>query len=280
MVEEIRPIDCRINIPKALRATAEAAVETEKATGRGGLLGLFPGMAERERDMTPDELVAEMDKAGVDKGIITLYDDADKDWVTELIKKYPGKFFPGAPINPNVRGIMNEIRRVKSLVNEFGLQVIRVGGWRLGVPCTDNRLFPFYTLAIEYDLKVNVNVGYPGPPGIARTQHPVYVDELCYLFPELKVVQSHTGHPWMEEAIHNVIKYPNCYLQTDSYRPRYFPPEFVQHMNTRAQDKVIWATAYPLINFKTSLDDVKDLPLRDHVRCKYLRENALRLFKW
>jgi predicted TIM-barrel fold metal-dependent hydrolase len=79
--------------------------------------------------------------------------------------------------------------------------------------------------------------------------------------------------------MHNVIKYPNCYAMTNAYRPKYFSAQFIQHLNTRAQDKVLWATEYPLLTFERSLDDVAQLPLRDHVRPKYLRENALRLFK-
>lgn len=125
-------------------------------------------------------------------------------------------------------------------------------------------------------------ISWPPWPCLARTQDPHYVDELCYLFPELKVVQIHggTGNPYMEVAVHNVIKYPHCYLLTDTYRPKYFPPEFIQHLNTRAQDKILWGTAYPIVTFKRSLDDVEQLPLRDHVRPKYLGENALNLFNF
>ena len=282
MAEEIKAIDGLITIPRTLMMTPEEAIKAEEAGGQGGLLELFPGMAARQKALTPEDLVAEMDETGVEKGMLNIDSDAAREFVIEALKKYPGKFFPGTPVNPIEKGIMNEIRRVKKDIDECGLQVIRFGGWRLGVPCTDNRLFPFYALAIEYDLKVHINVGYPGPAGIARTQDPLNVDELCYLFPELKVLQTHgaVDPASMEVAVHNVIKYPNCYILTNAYRPRYFPPEFIQHLNTRAQDKVLWATEYPLLTFKRSLDDVKELPLRDHVRPKYLRENALSLFKF
>jgi len=281
MAEKIKAVDCLILVPKAREMAGKEGIEAEEAAGRGGILGLFPGAAERfERGASQEELVAVMDEAGVEKGMLSIHDDADKEWVMEAMKQYPGKFLPRLRISPIENGIMDEIRRVKRFISECGLQIITITGYYLGVPCTDNRLFPFYALAIEYDLKVAISVGYPGPAGFARAQSPLYVDEVCYFFPELKVIQTHLGHPWIEEAIHNVIKYPNCYLQTNEYRPKYFPPEFVHHMNTRAQDKVLWASGYPLIAFNRSLDDVENLPLRDHVRPKYLRENALHLFKF
>ena len=284
MSEEIKAIDGVIVIP-GTNISGKAAEEAEKAendTGQGGVLGLFQGMADRDKPVLPKELVAEMDAAGVEKGVISSESEWHRDWIKDAIKQYPGKFVPATVINPVEKGIMNEIRRVKSWIDEIGVQIIRVAGFRLGVPCTDHRLFPFYTMAIEYDLKVHINVGYPGPAGIARNQDPLHVDELCYYLPELKVVQTHGGvaHPYVEIAIQNVIKYPNCYLMTNASRPKYFPTEFIQHLNTRAQDKVIWGTEYPLVTFQRSLDDIKELPLREHVLPKYLRENILRLVKF
>jgi len=278
---EIKAIDGLILRPKALGKSKEKAVEAEKAIGKGGLLQLFPESADRQKDMTPEELVAEMDKAGVEKGLLNIRRPEDLEWVMEAIKKYPGKFiFCGVRFYPITQGIMNELRRLKDLMNKCPFQSIRVAGWELGVPCTDSRLFPFYTFAIEHDLKVSIPIGYPGPAGLARNQDPLYVDEICYLFPELKVIQSHPGHPWTDVAIQNVIKYPNCYLKTNAFRPKYLPPELIQNLNTRAQDKIIWASEYPLISFKDSLDDVRNLPIREPVRRKYLRDNLLRLFKF
>jgi predicted TIM-barrel fold metal-dependent hydrolase len=281
MVDKVKAVDCLILCPKPRIAAGQGGTESEKTEGRGGIFGLFPGVAERfARGMSHEELVAAMDEAGVENGMISIHDDEDEKWVTGIMEKYPGKFLARLRINPVQNGIMNEIRRVKSFMQEYGLQVITITGYYIGVPCTDKQLFPFYSLAIEHDIKVCIAVGYPGPAGLARTQSPLFVDEVCYLLPELKVIQTHLGHPWVEEAVHNVIKYPNCYLQTNEYRPKYFPPEFVHHLNTRAQDKILWASGHPTITFQKSLDDVAKLPIRDHVRPKYLRENALRLFKF
>jgi len=57
MIEGIKIIDGRINIPRAIKRqqkvlTAQEAIEEEKVGGRGGLLELFTGMAERKSDGT------------------------------------------------------------------------------------------------------------------------------------------------------------------------------------------------------------------------------------
>jgi hypothetical protein len=58
MTEEIKAIDGLITIPRALGVTAQEAVSAEESAGRGGLLELFPGVANRQKDMTPEELVS------------------------------------------------------------------------------------------------------------------------------------------------------------------------------------------------------------------------------
>jgi hypothetical protein len=277
MPQEIKAIDGLVHIPREINPPSR-----QHTDGQASVFDLFPGYAERQQRTTPEMLKDMLTRAGVDKAVITMRsdDDEDRDWIMDAMRKFPGSFIMGAPINPVAKGIVNELRRVRDLMRDCQLQLIRVRPYMLGVPCTDARLFPFYSLAIENGLKVHVNIGYPGPAGLARLQTPLFVDELCYTFPELVVIQTHTGHPWMEDAVHNVVKYPNCYLMTNSYRPRHFPPEFIQHLNTRAQDKILWGTEYPTVPFQTSLEDVEALPLREHVRPKYLRENILKLFRF
>lgn len=280
MTHDVKSVDCLILCPRP-RSTGGQAVAAEQAAGRGGIMGLFPGAAERfAQGLTQEELVALMDRVGIEKGMVSVHSPEEQEWVFDLIRKYPGRFLARMRIEPMPNGIMNEVRRIKRLIIDHKIQVITITGYYLGVPCTDRMLFPLYTLAIEHDVKVCIAVGYPGPAGLARTQSPLFVDEICYLFPEMKVVQTHLGHPWVEEAVHNVIKYPNCYLQTNEYRPKYFPAEFIHHLNTRAQDKIMWASGYPTVSFETSLGDVKALPLREHVRPRFLRENALKLYRF
>jgi len=56
---------------------------------------------------------------------------------------------------------------------------------------------------------VIVNTGIPGPPMPAEPQRPLYLDEVCLFYPELKIVMAHGADPWWGEAIRLLLKYPN-----------------------------------------------------------------------
>ena len=107
--------------------------------------------------------------------------------------------------------------------------------------------YPVYAKCIELDLPIAINTGIPGPPMPGKCQDPMYLDEVCVFFPELKLVMAHGADPWWDVAIRLMIKYRNLYLQTSAYAPRYFPPQLIHFMNTRGQDKIMFASDHPVL---------------------------------
>ena len=51
-------------------------------------------------------------------------------------------------------------------------------------------------------------------------------------------------------------------------------------MNTRGQTKVLFASDHPVLSFERCVIEAEALPLREGVLEKYLRENALAVFRW
>ena len=49
-------------------------------------------------------------------------------------------------------------------------------------------------------------------------------------------------------------------------------------MNTRGQDKIIYASDHPVLSMKRCITEAEQLDLREGVLDKYLRANAERLF--
>jgi predicted TIM-barrel fold metal-dependent hydrolase len=97
-------------------------------------------------------------------------------------------------------------------------------------------------------------------------------------FPELTIVGIHVGVPWTEEMIAMAWKHPNVYIGTDAHSPKYWPESFVKYINTFGQDKVIFGTDFPILDFKRARDEVENLGLRDMPKEKLLRSNAMRIY--
>jgi predicted TIM-barrel fold metal-dependent hydrolase len=90
---------------------------------------------------------------------------------------------------------------------------------------------------------------------------------------------THIGYPWIGTVLRNLLRWENCYLATNAYAPKYWPQELVDHIRTRGQDKVMYATEFPVIGWERSLREIGDHDFSDSVRSKLLGENARQLLK-
>ena len=101
---------------------------------------------------------------------------------------------------------------------------------------------------------------------------------VCLHFPQLKICMAHGADPWWGVAIRLMIKYRNLHLMTSAYSPRYFPPELVHFMNTRGQEKILFASDHPVLSTERCIKEAHELDLRPGVLDKFLYGNAERLF--
>jgi predicted TIM-barrel fold metal-dependent hydrolase len=221
------------------------------------------------------ELLRQMDAAGVERAIVTI-DAHNPEPFDDIVRAFPGKFLPSAVVDP-LAG-METLRLIERLATHHGLALVRMIPFMVNRPPNDKAYYPVYAKCIELGLPVSVTTGIPGPPMPAEPQRPL--DEVCLYFPELTLVMAHGADPWWGEAIRLLLKYPNLYMMTSAYAPQYLPAELIHFMNTRGTDKILFASDHPVLSFERCLREAEALPLRDGVLARYLRENALRVFRW
>lgn len=228
------------------------------------------------RDISVDELIDIMDRTGVEKAIISTSAESPSSLALAFPASRPDRFVLSAYVDP--RNGMDAVRALELLVREHPVALARVTPFMINLPPDDRIYYPLYAKCIELDLPISVNTGLPGPPAPGRCQDPMYLDEVCLFFPELKLVMAHGADPWWNVAIRLMIKYANLYLMTSAYAPRYLPPELLHYMNTRGQDKIMFATDHPVLSIERCIQEAQGLDLREGVLDKFLYQNAERLF--
>ncbi len=221
--------------------------------------------------------VEQMDKFNIEKAMIGFSEDETS---MKAYNNYPDRFFFDVPINPNDG--MDEIRRVKRLHKEYGIKALSVfpAGTVPQVAINHPHLYPFYAACVEMDIPIAINVGVPGPRIPLATQRVELLDEVCWFFPELKIVMRHGAEPWEDLAIKLMIKYPNLYYSTSAFAPRYYPKSIIDYANTsRGSDRIIYAGYFPMgLSLERIFSDLENVPFKEEVWPKFLRENAKRVF--
>jgi predicted TIM-barrel fold metal-dependent hydrolase len=266
---DVRAIDCWVNV--SVGSSRERAPDYAVRTSE-----YFRQSKDFFKTFSADELIAIMDQVGVEKAVVTLQADNPSEKILAFPKAYPGRFFLSVLVDP--RKGMSVLWALEKLVKEHPVVMARVVPFFFELPPDDRVYYPLYAKCIELDLPISVNTGLPGPPKPGECQNPIHLDQVCYFFPELKISMAHGADPWWGIAIRLMIKYKNLHLMTSAYAPKYFPPELIHFMNTRGQDKIIFASDHPVLPMERCINEAKELDLREGVLEKFLYHNAERLF--
>ena len=90
----------------------------------------------------------------------------------------------------------------------------------------------------------------------------------------------HGAEPWEKLAWKLMLKWPNLYYMPSAFAPKHYPSEIIEYANKRGADKVMYAGYFPAgLTLERIFTEMPNVPFRDAVWPKFLRENALRVFK-
>ena len=222
--------------------------------------------------------VQKMDEHNIERAMFGV--DDHNEVAKEALERYPDRFFCSYHANPN--NGMDEVRKIERLHGEYGIKSVTAfpSGLCPQVPINDKRWYPIYAKCVELDLPFACCVGVPGPRLPMAPQKVDLIDEVCWFFPELKFVMRHGAEPWTDLAVKLMLKYPNLSYMTSAFAPRHYPKAIVDYANTRGADKIMYAGYFPMgLSLERIFTELPEVPLKDEVWPKFLRENAIRVFK-
>jgi hypothetical protein len=216
----------------------------------------------------------EMDRFGVERGMIGLGGDVSE----RALKDHPDRFFASLDVDPNEG--MEAVRKIVRAREQFGIRAVTAfpAGCFPQVPIDDKKFYPIYAKCCELRLPIFVCAGVPGPRLPMACQHVERIDVVMYDFPDLVFVTRHGCEPWEQLAMKLMLKWPNLYYSTSAFAPKHYPKAIVDYANTRGADKIIYAGYFPMgLSLERIMTDMPNVPFRDHVWPKFLRENAIKV---
>jgi predicted TIM-barrel fold metal-dependent hydrolase len=227
------------------------------------------------------ELLDEMDGLGVERAILlTPLSSETPGRALRFVEQRPDRFSLGVGGLDLLRP-MPTLRKLEAFARNHPTSYAVIGPsfWGDGLyPPSDAVYYPLYTKCCELELPLCLNTGIPGPPLPGEPQNPMHLDRVCVRFPELKLCMIHGADPWWEVAIRLMIKYANLRLMTSAWSPRRLPDALIHFLNTRGQDRILFASDSPVLSITRCVSEARDLDLRPGVHDKYLYANAERFF--
>lgn len=243
------------------------------------------------RGISLDEMLRRMDEAGIEKSMLIAAKVGPKqhsacyhvpyDLVAAAARQHPDRFYCLAGIDPTEG--MAGIRALEHAVSELGFIGAHTYPHWFELAPDHARYYPFYAKCVELDVPIQMQVGqsmiYDKSFPRRSVGRPITIDSVACDFPELKIIGIHIGIPWTDEMIAMAWKHENVFIGSDAHAPRYWPPSFVHYINTYGQDKVLFGTDFPVLDFEKTMRQIDDIGIRDQAKRKLLRDNAIRVYK-
>ncbi len=242
-----------------------------------------------------DTLLSQMELAKIDKAVLLPIDCTttygcklpSNEAVSKLVNEYPDKFVGFGSVDPHKKDAVKEISDV---VESMGLRGLKLSPPLQKFSPNDFTLMsPIYKKIEELDVPVVIHSGmfwqFTEKLSISK---PILFDEVALKHPNLKIVLSHFGFPWIWEATVVIMKHPNIYV--DLANPftttpfEHFELIFNRILGKRVvesciEKKILFGSCFPRIEIDKMVKALKRLPLEEKTINRIFSENAKTLLK-
>jgi hypothetical protein len=274
-------IDFRVRPPVGGFLKMAAYLEAERRDKTTRIHGFEPAPSVLQHSMSL--LLKEMDAAGVTTGVVVgrhsgRFGSISNEEVAQVIKDHPGRFVGAASIDPTNRKVAAK-QIADAIKNDFRAINIEPGSYAQPMLVDDRRLYPIYAQCEDAKVPVIIMAGGSAGPDLSYTE-PVHLDRVAADFPDLKIVVSHGGWPWVHEMLHIAFRRPNIYLSPDQYLAN-LPgsDDYVRAADGYLADRFLYGSSYPFTPVDAYAAWFKRLPIRPESMKKVLYRNAAALLK-
>ena len=230
------------------------------------------------------QVVEGMLKRGVELAVITGRDcettygfPANNGSILEFVRAYPEIFVGFWGIDPH-KG-MKAVQEVVHVIEDLGMRGIATDPYLAHIPPHEARYYPIYSKCAELNVPVFITMAPPPevPRAVMDYVDPRHVDIVARDFPELTIIMSHGGYPFVNEAVFTCMRNANVYMDLSEYELAPMSDIYVQALQSAISDKVVFASAHPFIEQSEAIAIYSRMKLPDEVRRKVMYENAMRI---
>ena len=242
----------------------------------------------RTKIATADDLLSEMDQAGVDMSIMCGFGwsshelcTMQNDYMIDCIARHPDRLAAVAAVQP-----LDPDRALAEAKRCVGLGMVGVGELMpdgQGYQLDDlDRLGAFFEGAEKMRLVVlshatePVGRHYPGKESVT----PDVIWNLVQSYPRLRLVLAHWGggYPFYELMPEVRGASQNIYYDSAASTYLYSPQVFLHIGQIVGFHRVLWATDFPVLTQRRFIQRVRQLPLEEGELEAVLGGNAVRIF--
>ena len=285
-LENASVIDFRVRVPATLCPKIDTPQQNK--TQYDAVLSIADKYAHAQ---TVEDLLSQMDSNGVDHAIVHAEHehgdvaDALNRAVAGMVAENPDRFTGIGTVSLDNFSIKRALQQIDDCV-ELGMIGLSIEPAFFNMTLDEKKLYPVYAKAMENNLLVALHTGinYTTHQPMAG-ENPILLDQIACDFPDLTIVASHGGWPWINEMVAVARKHPQVYIEFGGIAPKYVAAQGsgweVMHrfMNSVLKDQILYGTDWPTMDHQRTLKEWREMGLKPEVLERLLAGNARALIK-
>ncbi len=241
------------------------------------------GFASRKA-ATLEEEIAMLGELGVVKAVVTGRDISStvatastNPGMLECLAAAPELFLGFYGIDPH-KG-MDAVRAFRSAIHDHGVGGGSIDPGMSRLPASDARYYPFYAMCCEENIPMAVTTGCSTgmPQVLLEHMAPWHLDRVATDFPELKLIISHGGYPFITETLALALRHAHVFVDFSASNRLPQAELYVQAANGALMKKMLFSSAHPFEHIRDTLGFYAALPLCDEARRHLMYANAASL---
>lgn len=232
-----------------------------------------------------DECAAQLRELGVEKAVITGRDiestfatPSSNPLVDASVEAFPSLFIGVYGFDPH-KG-MQGYRAMKAALREKRSAGASIEPGMARCPVDNALYYPLYALCCDLGVPVMVTAGLsPYMPGVLLdSTAPARLDKVASDFPELRMLISHGGYPWVNETIAVCMRHRNLFIDFSSTAGKPMSEQYALAASGSLSDRFVFSSANPFADVDKALAGVMNMDLTEETRRNVLYNNARKLF--
>jgi predicted TIM-barrel fold metal-dependent hydrolase len=249
---------------------------------------------------SPENLIRDMDEAGIDKSILIAVDYGlapglskpkvsimeYNRWVADVADQYSDRLIAFVGVDPRRK---NAVEILEKAVQEWGMK-----GLKLYPPCgfypNEPIVTPLWEKSNELGIPVMVHSGPTFPQLKMKYSEPIYLEDVLIKYPNLNIIIAHSGGSvWAEEVIGLRQFRDNVYADISGWQGtayaagKEYATQRIVQVYVFLRSKCLFGSDWPAfnhqINNKEWVNMINGLNMETKLKKKLLGENAEKVLK-
>jgi len=279
-IDKAKIIDFRVRVPPGIYP--DVKTPKENSAQYNAVLSLDESI----KDQTLEDLISEMDSNSVEHAVMHAeyehhdISDALNRIVADSVQQYPDRLSGIGTLAMSDFSVKRALYQIDQC-REMGMIGLSIQPAFFGMSIDEKQLYPIYGKAMESNLLVALHTGvnYTTHRPMAG-ENPMLLDNIACDFPDLSLVASHAGWPWIAEMVAVARKHPNVLMEFGGLAPKYVGAEgsgwemMYRFMNSVLSEQILYGTDWPVMSHQRTVKEWRSLNLKPAVLDALLGRNA------